>query len=94
MSGEFRRAGNPELLARLESLRDEALSNPDLIEPTFRCYKCRDTQFITRVDSKGRVYGSKCDCLRGDIADKVRDSALRFVDKHRPRRPQGDDVPF
>jgi hypothetical protein len=91
----FRRLANPELLARLQNILEFVAVDPNHVEPTFRCPICCDTCFTTRVDSKGRVYGSKCKCLLEAIANKPKDAALQFRGKAKERPlDDGEGIPF
>ena len=78
----------------LGTIRDMALANPHRVEPTFRCPDCCDTQFITRVDSRGRVYGRRCRCLLEQIENKPK-SILEFKARGRECQIEPDEgIPF
>ena len=82
-------------LERLKLTAEEAVNRPGYQEPTFRCPICCDVRYVTRVDSRGRVFGSPCDCLLDERANKPKIEAVKFRGRERQRPIEDDDgIPF
>lgn len=90
MESNFKPLVEGDSISMIERLREAvatALARPDYQEPTFKCHYCCDTQFLTRADSKGRVFGSPCECLLTARANKPKIEAVKF-------RGRGSDRPI
>lgn len=82
-------------LTYLQDLKDLATGRGDFVEPTFRCGICCDTGFLVRVDSKGRRYGKKCECLLAKIAANPKEALVQFKRRGREVAISEDEgIPF
>jgi hypothetical protein len=82
-------------LERLKLAAEEAVNRPGYQEPTYHCSRCCDVKFTTRVDSQGRVFGTPCDCLLDERANKPKIEAVKFRGRERHRPIEDDEgIPF